>query len=150
LAAAVVIENLVKLYAGTPAVDGVGLEIKEGEVFALLGPNGAGKTTLIEILEGHRRPTSGTVKVLGFDPQTGGREFRERIGIMLQEGSVEAELTVREAVEITGRCTPIDVRPPTLSKLWAWRKRQTPGSRPCPGAKNAGWSWPWQLSANPI
>jgi ABC-2 type transport system ATP-binding protein len=77
-------------------------EIKEGEVFALLGPNGAGKTTLIEILEGHRRATSGTVKVLGFDPETGGREFRERIGIMPQEGSVENELTVREAVEIYG------------------------------------------------
>ena len=43
--------------------------------FALLGPNGAGKTTLIETIEGHRRPTSGTVLVLGFDPQTGGLGF---------------------------------------------------------------------------
>ena len=61
---------------------------------------GAGKTTLVEILEGHRRPTSGSVSVLGFDPETGGRSFRERIGIVLQEGSLEHELTVSEAAQV--------------------------------------------------
>ena len=71
MAAAIVIENLIKRYGATAAVDGVGLEVAEGEVFCLLGPNGAGKTTLIEILEGHRRRTSGEVHVLGFDPETG-------------------------------------------------------------------------------
>ncbi len=95
MAADIVIENLIKRYGATAAVDGVGLEVAEGEVFCLLGPNGAGKTTLIEILEGHRRRTSGEVHVLGFDPETGGRDFRERIGIMLQNGSLENELTGR-------------------------------------------------------
>ena len=106
MAAAIVIENLIKRYGATAAVDGVGLEVAEGEVFCLLGPNGAGKTTLIEILEGHRRRTSGEVHVLGFDPETGGRDFRERIGIMLQNGSLENELTGREAVEIYGSLYP--------------------------------------------
>jgi ABC-2 type transport system ATP-binding protein len=75
-------------------------------VFALLGPNGAGKTTTVEVLEGHRSADEGEVSVLGFDPGTGGREFRERIGIVLQEGSVERELSVREALTIYGGMYP--------------------------------------------
>ncbi len=92
--------DLAKHYGETRAVDGVSLRVETGEVLALLGPNGAGKTTTVEVLEGHRRRTAGEVTVLGFDPETGGREFRERIGIVLQSGAVERELTVREAVEL--------------------------------------------------
>ncbi|MSP20053.1 MAG: ABC transporter ATP-binding protein [Alphaproteobacteria bacterium] len=95
---AVVVENLVKRYGENTAVAGVSLRIAEGEVFALLGPNGAGKTSLVEILEGHRRRTSGTVAVLGHDPEHGGRPFRERIGIVLQDGGLEEDLSVAEAV----------------------------------------------------
>lgn len=69
-------------------------------MFALLGPNGAGKTTTVEILEGHRRRTSGHVNVLGFDPQTGGRDFRERIGIVLQEAGFDEDFTVAELVRL--------------------------------------------------
>ena len=96
--AAVTVENVVKRYGGVTAVDGVSLTIAEGEVFALLGPNGAGKTSLVEILEGHRRRDGGNVRVLGFDPASGGRTMRERIGIVLQEGGLEGELTVVETV----------------------------------------------------
>jgi ABC-2 type transport system ATP-binding protein len=96
--AAVVADNVRKRYGGIVAVDGVSLAIQEGEVFALLGPNGAGKTTLVEILEGHRRRDSGSVSVLGFDPASGGRAYREHIGIVLQEGGLEGELTVAETV----------------------------------------------------
>jgi ABC-2 type transport system ATP-binding protein len=88
------------------AVAGVDLVIESGEVFALLGPNGAGKTTTVEILEGHREADGGTISVLGFDPATGGREYRERIGIVLQEAAVERELTVREALTIYGEMYP--------------------------------------------
>ncbi len=88
------------------AVDGIDLIIDTGEVFALLGPNGAGKTTTVEILEGHRDRTSGEVDVLGFDPSTGGREFRERIGIVLQETAVEPELTVSEVLDVYGDVYP--------------------------------------------
>ena len=95
---AVVVENVVKRYGSVAAVDGVSLTIAEGKVFALLGPNGAGKTSLVEILEGHRRRDGGNVRVLGFDPASGGRMMRERIGIVLQEGGLKGELTVVETV----------------------------------------------------
>ena len=95
---AITVTDLRKDYPSVHAVDGVSFTVESGEVFALLGPNGAGKTTAVEILEGHRRRTSGTVDVLGFDPETGGREYRERIGIVLQEAGFDEDFTVRELV----------------------------------------------------
>ncbi len=96
----VVVEGLCKDYGSVRAVDDLSFTIEQGEVFALLGPNGAGKTTTVEILEGHRRRTSGAVSVLGFDPETGGRAYRERIGIVLQEAGFDEEFTVRELVTL--------------------------------------------------
>jgi ABC-type multidrug transport system ATPase subunit len=101
---AIVVERLRKDYGRLRAVDGVSFQVRRGEIYALLGPNGAGKTTTVEILEGHRKPTSGSVRVLGFDPGAGGRHIRERIGIVLQSGGVDAELTVREMVALYARC----------------------------------------------
>ena len=75
---------------------GIDFEIEEGEVFGLLGPNGAGKTTTVEILEGYRRRDAGEVTVLGHDPQSPGPEFRERIGVVLQQSELWPNLTVRE------------------------------------------------------
>lgn len=94
----VVVRGLTKEYGSVRAVSDLSFTIREGEVFALLGPNGAGKTTTVEILEGHRRRTSGEVTVLGFDPETGGRAYRERIGIVLQEAGFDEEFSVRELV----------------------------------------------------
>jgi ABC-2 type transport system ATP-binding protein len=82
------------------AVDGVGLRIDPGEVVALLGPNGAGKTTTVEILEGYRSRDAGRVEVLGVDPEHGGRRFRERIGVVLQEAGFEDQFSVRELVRL--------------------------------------------------
>jgi ABC-2 type transport system ATP-binding protein len=98
--AAVVVEGLRKDYGGVTAVDGLSFDIHEGEVFALVGPNGAGKTTTVEILEGHRRRTAGAVSVLGHDPETGGRELRERIGIVLQDAGLDEDFSVRELVRL--------------------------------------------------
>src|ERR1700758_5624285 len=78
------------------AVRGVDFEIEEGEVFGLLGPNGAGKTTTVEILEGYRRRDAGDVTVLGHDPERPGAEFRQRIGVVLQQSQLWQNLTVRE------------------------------------------------------
>ncbi|MDJ0960721.1 MAG: ABC transporter ATP-binding protein [Acidimicrobiia bacterium] len=103
---AISVSNLHKHYDELRAVDGIDLDIAAGEVFSLLGPNGAGKTTTVEILEGHRHRTSGDVRVLGLDPGIGGRELRERIGIVLQDPAVEKELTVRESLEIYGQIYP--------------------------------------------
>ncbi len=95
---AIKVRGLRKSYRGHAAVDGVDLDIHQGEVFALLGPNGAGKTTTVEILEGHRRRDAGDVDVLGADPASAGRAWRARIGIVLQTANDAAELTVRESV----------------------------------------------------
>lgn len=97
---AIDVAKLCKSYGQFRAVENVSFQVRHGEIYALLGPNGAGKTTTVEILEGHRKRTSGSVRVLGFDPGTGGRRFRERLGIVLQSGSVDAELTIRELVAL--------------------------------------------------
>lgn len=73
--AAVEVEGLRKTYGDVVAVDDLSFTIAEGEVFALLGPNGAGKTTTVEILEGHRARTAGSVRVLGHDPGARSREL---------------------------------------------------------------------------
>ena len=100
---AVSVRGLTKSYGAVQAVRGVSFEVAAGEVFALLGPNGAGKSTTVEILEGHRTADSGEVSVLGFDPARGGREFRDRIGIVLQESTVDtSEVTVAEALDTFG------------------------------------------------
>jgi len=102
-APAVAVSGLTKSYGSTKAVRGISFEVAAGEVFALLGPNGAGKSTTVEILEGHRTADSGEVSVLGFNPSTAGREFRDRIGIVLQESTVDtAEVTVAEALDTFG------------------------------------------------
>ncbi len=92
------VHGLSKRYGGTIAVDGIDLDVVAGEIFALLGPNGAGKTTVIEILEGFRRADSGAVSVLGVNPCEGGPRWRARIGIVLQEESGLAALSVREVL----------------------------------------------------
>ena len=103
---AIEVTGLHKHYGDLHAVDGIDLEIRTGEVFALLGPNGAGKSTTVEILEGFRKRTSGTVSVLGHDPEHATREWRSRIGMMLQTTSGRNFLTAREAITHTGRVYP--------------------------------------------
>jgi ABC-2 type transport system ATP-binding protein len=93
---AIVVRGLRKSYGELEAVRGVDFEIEEGEVFGLLGPNGAGKTTTVEILEGYRKRDAGEVSVLGHDPERPGREFRERIGVVLQQSELWQNVTVRE------------------------------------------------------
>jgi ABC-2 type transport system ATP-binding protein len=94
------IKGLRKSYGETEAVRGIDLEVNRGEVFAFLGPNGAGKTTTVEILEGYRKRSGGEVTVLGEDPERAGREWRERIGIVLQSGRLDPYLTVRESLDL--------------------------------------------------
>ena len=92
--------DLRKHYGDNLAVDGVSFDVAQGEVYALLGHNGAGKSTAVEILEGHRTRSSGSVSVLGFDPAKAQREFRDRIGVVLQTSGVENEFTVREVIDL--------------------------------------------------
>ena len=93
---AIEVRGLRKSYSALEAVRGVDFAIEEGEVFGLLGPNGAGKTTTVEILEGYRSRDAGDVTVLGHDPQRPGAEFRQRIGVVLQQAELWPNLTVQE------------------------------------------------------
>lgn len=95
--AVVRVDDLRKTYrGGVEALRGVSFEIARGETFALLGPNGAGKSTTIEILEGYRDRTSGTVEVLGTDPQRGDLDWKARLGIVLQSTGEAPAASVRE------------------------------------------------------
>jgi ABC-2 type transport system ATP-binding protein len=94
------VEGLTKRYGDLAAVRGVDLEVRRGEIFAFLGPNGAGKTTTVEILEGFRTASSGTVEVLGIDPAAADPAWRNRVGAVLQESQAEPGLTVRECLEL--------------------------------------------------
>ena len=96
--AAIEVRGLRKRYGEFEAVRGVEFRVQPGEIFGLLGPNGAGKTTTVEILEGYRERSEGTVSVLGFDPQERSRELRERVGIVLQSTGLYPHITVREAL----------------------------------------------------
>jgi len=90
--------GLVMRYGEREVLHGIDLAVPQGMVVGFLGPNGAGKTTTVEILEGYRRRTAGQAAVLGMDPASGGRELRERIGIVLQETGHNPDQTVRETV----------------------------------------------------
>jgi ABC-2 type transport system ATP-binding protein len=97
------VNNLVKDYDKLRAVDGISFEVKKGEVFSILGPNGAGKTTTVEMMECLRKPTSGTIKVLGYDIQHERSQIRKRVGILPQDFNTYDLLTVKENIEYFGR-----------------------------------------------
>jgi ABC-2 type transport system ATP-binding protein len=101
---AIEVRRLRKTYGPIVAVDDLSFDVQAGEVYALLGHNGAGKSTTVEILEGHRDRTAGDVSVLGTDPRDGGRELRDRVGIVLQSSGIENELYVGEALELYASC----------------------------------------------
>jgi len=96
----ITVRGLVKHYGRREAVCGVDLDVHRGEVFAFLGPNGAGKTTTVEILEGFRTRSQGEVRVLGVDPAEAGPDWRQHVGVVLQECEPEPGLSVRECLAL--------------------------------------------------
>lgn len=95
-------ENLTKVFGAFTAVDGVSLEIKEGEIYGFLGPNGSGKTTVIKMLCGLLIPNGGEASVLGFDVVRDGEAIRERVGYMSQKFSLYEDLSVAENLYFYG------------------------------------------------
>jgi ABC-2 type transport system ATP-binding protein len=94
------VRGLRKTYGTTTAVDGIDLDVPEGEILGLLGPNGAGKTTTVECIAGLRRPTAGMVRVAGVDPAVDREAATRIIGVQLQQAALQAKVTVREAVAL--------------------------------------------------
>jgi ABC-2 type transport system ATP-binding protein len=99
---AVRVEGLRMRYGKVDVLHGVSFTVGRGEVVAILGPNGAGKSTTIEILEGFRLRSAGTVEVLGHDPAHGGEEWRARVGVVLQSWRDHGKWRVRELLAHLG------------------------------------------------
>jgi ABC-2 type transport system ATP-binding protein len=98
--AAIEISHLRKTYGALVAVDDVSFSVSEGEIFGILGPNGAGKTTTVECTIGLRSLDSGTIRLMGLDPQTDRDKVREIAGVQLQSGAFPAKLRVGEIIEM--------------------------------------------------
>ncbi|MEW1837178.1 ABC transporter ATP-binding protein [Nonomuraea angiospora] len=98
------VDRLNLTYGDFRAVQDLSFQVRRGEFYALLGTNGAGKTSTLETVEGHRTPTSGTVRVFGQSPRDR-RAVRPRMGIMLQESGFSPDLTVRESLRLIGNLT---------------------------------------------
>lgn len=94
------VTNLTKRFGKLVAVDDLSFVVERGEIFGLLGENGAGKTTTIEILEGFQKSDEGSVVVLGIDPRHARREWRDRIGLVLQESDFDPLHTVNETLKL--------------------------------------------------
>jgi ABC-2 type transport system ATP-binding protein len=96
------VKNLTKVFDGLTAVDQISFEVTKGEVFAFLGPNGAGKSTTIKMLTTLLRPTSGEIRLNGFNPVKDPNEVRRSFGIVFQDPSLDDQLTARENMEFHG------------------------------------------------
>ena len=94
--------DLVRKFGDFCAVDHVSFSVPQGEIFGFLGPNGAGKTTTIKMLTTTLNPTSGSIRVNGFDPQKEQNQVRRSFGIVFQDPSLDSELTAQENLELHG------------------------------------------------
>lgn len=100
---AVCIQNVHKVYNNIPVVDDLSLAIEPGEIFGLLGPNGAGKSTTIRMLTTLSQPTQGQIVVAGYDVVKQPFRVKQQIGVVLQQTSVDLDLSVWENMEFHGR-----------------------------------------------
>jgi len=110
----IVVNDLRKVYDEQVAVADITFTVRQGEVFGLLGPNGSGKTTTLETIVGLRRPTSGTVTVLGFDPMRHRHRITERVAVQPQSATLFPTLTVWETVQLFASFYPASREPSEL------------------------------------
>lgn len=108
MSVAIRVHELTRRFGGFTAVDRIGFEVAQGEVFGFLGANGAGKTTAIRMLIGLLAPTSGEAQVAGFDVARDAEQVRRRIGYMSQRFSLYEDLTVRENIALYGGIYGLD------------------------------------------
>jgi len=130
------VEGLRKSYGKTVAVNGISFDVREGEIFGMVGPNGAGKTTTVECLEGLRTPDSGTLSVLGVDPQRDGGYLRAHTGMQLQQSALPNRMKVWEALDLYSSFYPDPVNWEELvEQLGLQEKRNTPFGKLSGGQK---------------
>ncbi len=103
MTAAVFLENVYKFYNNVPVVNDLSFQIEAGEIFALLGPNGAGKSTTIRMLTTLTKPSQGRIEVGGYDVRSQAMLAKQSIGVVLQQVSVDNDLSVWENMELHGR-----------------------------------------------
>ncbi len=96
-------ENLTKMYGEVTAVDGISFRVPAGEAFGLLGPNGAGKSTTMKMIGGVSQRTSGSLRIMGLDPDLNGPEVRAHLGVVPQQDNLDEELRVRDNLLVYGR-----------------------------------------------
>ena len=127
---AVVCDELVVRYGDTLAVDRLSFTAHAGEIVALLGPNGAGKTSTVETLEGYRRPSAGSVRVLGLDPDKDHADLVKHMGVMLQRGGIYPMLGSAQVLDLFARYYDDPEDPEQLIDLVGLRDvRKTPWRR---------------------
>jgi ABC-2 type transport system ATP-binding protein len=112
------VRDLRRSYGSTDVLRGISFTVQRGELFGLLGPNGAGKTTTVEILQGLRRSDSGSVSVLGLDPQHAGDQLRRRIGSQLQDAALPDRMRVGEAIDLFASLHPSPQPLDALAAEW--------------------------------
>src|SRR4030066_2045663 len=98
--AVITINQLTRCFKETAAVDQLSLEVRAGEIFGFLGHNGAGKTTTVRLLNGVIEPTSGSMRVLGLNPQVDGPALRARTGVLTETPSLDDRLTAWDILSI--------------------------------------------------
>ena len=118
------VKNVWKSFKTVQAVKGVDLSIPRGQFVALLGPNGAGKTTTVECLQGLRHQDSGTIKVLGLDPQADASNLKKQIGSQLQESALPDRLKVWEALDLFSSTSVGTVNGTTLIEQWGLKEKR--------------------------
>ena len=104
MSASIQVANLIKKYGSLTAVDAISFAVERGETFGMLGPNGAGKTTTLEMIEGLKKPTAGTIRVEDLDVRTQTQAVKSIIGVQLQSSTFFENLTLLELIEVFAAC----------------------------------------------
>jgi ABC-2 type transport system ATP-binding protein len=104
MSASIEVVNLTKTYGKLTAVDAISFSVERGETFGMLGPNGAGKTTTLEMIEGLKRPTSGSIFVEGIDVRKQPNAVKAIIGVQLQGSSFFENLSLTELIDVFAAC----------------------------------------------
>jgi len=147
--AAVEVHELVVRYGDLLAVAGVSFTARAGEVTAILGPNGAGKTSTIEVCEGFREASSGTVKVLGLRPDRDQSRLAARMGVMLQDGGCSPSARVADTVALYCALYGRGVEPAQLIELVGLAERRTSTWRRLSGGERQRLNLALALAAKP-